>query len=847
MNRLSFLVLIALLPLMVGAQKELTYYLPDIQYDPSIPTPESFLGYQIGEWHLSHDLQQRYMHTLAELSPRLKLVEYARSHENRPLLYLIVTSPTNHDRLEELQAQHRRISDGEPLAAEDLATAPVVFYQGFNIHGNEPSGGNAAALIAYYLAAGQSETIDQLLDDAIILFDPCYNPDGFQRFSTWANMHKNKNLTADPADREYDESWPGSRTNHYWFDLNRDWLPVQHPESQGRMRTLEAWRPNVLTDHHEMGTNATFFFMPGAPTRIHPLTPDRNQELTGLIGNFHAAALDKIGSLYYSGEDYDDYYIGKGSTYPDLNGAIGILFEQASSRGHLQESANGLLSFPFTIRNQVTTALSSLTAVVALREELLTYQNDFFKERFSGGYVFHDAGDQSRGHELIELLQRHSIEVYDLKQSISADGTNFSPEGSYVVPLDQRRSKLIAAMFDPITEFEDSLFYDVSTWTLPHAFNLPFAKLSAGQIANIRGEIANTEAAPTNVPLSNYAYLVPWDDYYAGALAHQLLQAGLRIKVSHKPFTTEAGDTFDRGTLLIPVQNQRMTAEELHDAVREASLATGVAVTAVGSGYTPQGIDLGSRNFSTLRTPSIALLVGEGVRSYDAGETWHLLDQRMNIPITKIPTENFNRADLERYNVIILSDGFFGSLGANGATRLKNWVRSGGVLITQEGANSWAASNGLAALRFKRAPNDSSNTDPRPYAMYSRDRGGQVLGGSIFETVVDNTHPLLYGIQTETVPVFRSGRALIEPTLNKYATPLRYSDSPLLSGYVPGGFTEQLANTAAVVVSRSGEGRTISFADNPNFRAFWFGTNRLFLNAVFFGHTIAAGTAEVKR
>ena len=223
---------------------------------------------------------------------------------------------------------------------------------GYSIHGNEASGSNAVLLTAYYLAAANGEEIDNILNNSIIILDPSFNPDGLQRFSSWVNMHRSWVINPDPNDREYSEAWPGGRTNHYWFDLNRDWLPVQHPESRARLKRFHEWKPNILTDHHEMGTNSTFFFQPGIPTRNFPRTPAKNLELTRKMAAFHAKYLDKIGSLYYSEESYDDYYIGKGATYADLNGGVAILFEQASSRGHLQEncvrtSEPGLIGFIF--------------------------------------------------------------------------------------------------------------------------------------------------------------------------------------------------------------------------------------------------------------------------------------------------------------------------------------------------------------------------------------------------------------------------------------------------------------------------------------------------------------------
>src|SRR6185503_10904272 len=290
-----------------------------------------------------------------------------------------ITSQKNLAKLEQIRQQHVELTDPTKSGSLNLDNMPIVVWMGHSIHGNEQSGSNAALLGAYYLTAALGPQIDDLLEHVVILFDPSFNPDGMQRFSTWVNQHKSKNLVSDPNSREFSEVWPGGRFNHYWFDLNRDWLPAVHVESQNRLKWYHMWKPNILTDHHEQGSNATFFFQPGVPSRVNPLTPDKNQELTAKLGKFHAAFLDRIGSLYFTKENYDDFYYGKGSTYPDINGAIGILFEQASSRGHAQQTANGILRFPFTIRNQFVTALSTLEGAKALRKEFLSWQRDFYK------------------------------------------------------------------------------------------------------------------------------------------------------------------------------------------------------------------------------------------------------------------------------------------------------------------------------------------------------------------------------------------------------------------------------------------------------------------------------------
>lgn len=417
------LIFTCLLVYSATAQVDLSYYLPDsVTYNPAIPTPKSIIGHEVGEWHVTHDRLVQYMYALDQASDRITLEVIGQSHETRPLILLTITSPANHKNIESIRTQHVRLSnDPANSGSLELKNMPAVVYMGHSIHGNEPSGSNAALLSAYFLAAAQGETIEAYLTNTIILLDPSFNPDGMQRFSSWVNANRSTVISTDPADMEHNEAWPGGRTNHYWFDLNRDWLVAQQPESQGRIKKFHAWKPNVLTDHHEMGTNATFFFQPGVPARVHPLTPDRNQELTRTIGTYHAKALDAIGSLYYTQQGYDDFYYGKGSTFPDVQGAVGILFEQASSRGHAQESVNGVLRFPFTIRNQFTTALSTLTAVNALRVELLAYQRDFFKTAVSNAakdpikIVAFGSTDPVRATMLAEVIARHSIDVQKLQ------------------------------------------------------------------------------------------------------------------------------------------------------------------------------------------------------------------------------------------------------------------------------------------------------------------------------------------------------------------------------------------------------------------------------------------------
>ncbi|MEL6132606.1 MAG: M14 family zinc carboxypeptidase [Bacteroidota bacterium] len=828
----------------------LDYYLPqDISYDEKIPKPAEVVGHEVGEFHITHDRMVYYMRALAEASDRVTLIENGYSHERRPQLLMIFTSPENHQNIETIRQAHVSLTD--PASSDDLNIddMPVVVWQGYTIHGNEASGANASLLAAYYYAAAQGDEIEDILSNAVILLDPSFNPDGMTRFATWANSGRSKNLVGDPNNREQNEIWPGGRTNYYFFDLNRDWLPVQQPESQNRIHQFHRWKPNILTDHHEMGTNSTFFFQPGIPSRNNPNTPLRNFELTEAIGQYHVQALDEIGSLYYSKESFDDFYYGKGSTFPDINGGIGILFEQASSRGHLQESANGLLTFPFTIRNQFRTSLSTVKAGVGLRTELLDYQRTFFQDAMKEakadaytGLVFGAVGDASRARALAEIMERHQIEIYPLKQDARINNKVYPATSSYYVPLAQPQYRLIEIMIQQPTTFQDSLFYDVSAWTLPLAFNLNFAKVDARSAGDLRGAIPFSREDMTRKKLekSDYAYAFKWTDYMAPALLNRLQEEEMLTKVAKKTFRV-AEEVFDPGSILVPCQLQDMSSEELYKKLQSIQADFPVQIHAVNSGNT-DGVMLGSPQISTVEKPQIALLVEEGVRGYDAGEVWHLLDNRFDMEVTLMPIRVLRRADLRRYNTIIMVEGNYSSISKSTSDKIQDWVRAGGKIIALKGANRWLASKNMIRLKFNNAKPDTLGREN--YANLSNIRGAQVTGGTIFEADLDPSHPIGYGYTDRKLPIFVNSNLFFETPKNPFAYPLQLTSDPLMSGYVSEENLERIKNKAAVVVSRQGRGRIVSFSFNPNFRAFWYGTNKLFLNAIYFGGMVDGRASE---
>ena len=807
------------------------YYFSQLNKDlnESIPKPHEIIGHNVGDWHISHDKLVQYMYTLSESSDRITIENRGKTFEGRPLILLTITSEKNHSNIDEIISNHQKITKSDENI--NIEKEPIVVYQGFSIHGNEASGSNASILLAYYLAASKSSFVTDLLNEAVILLDPSLNPDGLQRFAYWANTNKNINLTSDSNDREYNEVWPGARTNHYWFDLNRDWLPVQLPESQARIKSFNKWIPNILTDHHEMGTNSTFFFQPGVPSRTHPLTPNMNQKLTKEISKFHIESLDEIGSLYFSEEKFDDFYYGKGSTFPDINGSIGILFEQASSRGHLQESDNGLLSFPFTIKNQLITAISTLKAAKSLRADILSYQKEFYKNSSiesnklkNEAIIFGNLKDSYRTNKLAEILERHEIKISKLESDVIHNNKIYKKDFSYVIPKNQKKFRLINAMFETRTEFIDSLFYDVSSWTLPLAFNMDYDLEFPIKKTNTNIEKINFEIN-YDFSKSNYAYLMEYHEYLTPKALNKLLENDIIVKVSTRPFTLE-GKEFDYGTILIPVLNN--DPEKLYAIVKEISKESMVKIQSVKTGYA-EGPDLGSSYFKRLRKKNIGLLVGDGVTSYDAGEIWHLLDTRYDVKVNKLDLRNIERIDLDKYTTIIAPNSTIKNTSIT--KKIFDWVENGGVIIGYKNSINWLEESKLLKVDKKDEKLIAKNISFKDKTNFY---GAQRIGGAIFETNIDRSHPINYGQTNSTMPIFRNSTIFLNVDEKSYNNPIRYTANPLISGYISEENLEQLKSTTPIKIQKISKGKVIYLTDNTNFRAFWYGTNKILMNAIFF-------------
>jgi hypothetical protein len=822
----------------------------------SIPKPEEVTGVRVGERHWYHYEIVNYLDALAEASPRMvALGEHARSYGGRPLVSYALSTSENLARLDEIKRARSAIID--PEADVDLTTQPAVLHMMYSIHGNEPSGANATPLVAYYLNAVLDDALLAQLEDVVIIFNPMLNPDGLDRFAYWSNAHRGVNPSFDSNDREHVQSVPNGRTNYYWFDLNRDWLPHQHPESRGRLALFHEWKPNVQLDFHEQGSNSNFFFMPGKPERTNPLTPKINQLLTAKIGEYHAAAFDAEGVRYFTEEGYDDFFMGKGSTYPDLFGTVGILFEQPSSRGAGQSTLNGTLTFPFSISNQFRASLSSVKATADLKDELLDYQRNFYtkQKRSRGHYLASAEGDSTRLQEFVRILKGHQIEVETLVNDVTAEGQLFKAGQAIAISLDQPQATYLETLWRAQLEFEENVFYDVSTWTLPWAFNLSHTR---EPVRNAKTKaLAPSEAGEASaLARSPIGYLVDWRDANSPALLYDLLEAGANVRVAKAPFTAlttnEGAVNFGYGTLFVAPELQESIPEAALSLLNEA-VSRGLRIYPAASSYTPEGIDLGSRDFDVLSLPNVVLVTGPGTSAYGTGEIWHLLDTRVDMPITMVDSHNLKRLELDRYTHVIMTT----PLRAPGAAaQLDAFVKNGGVLWLQGASTvAWAADEGLTeatwretpaqrqAAELKRARNNKASPEiqgallpeRKPFSTASDEYAFTLVRGAILQGDLDTSHPLGYGYTSSELAVFRTTNRFMNPSSNAYSSPVVYTDSPLLSGYMSDENRTLVANSAGLVVDERGQGAVVLSLDSPTFRAFWWGTQRLLVNGIFFG------------
>ncbi|WP_294390817.1 M14 family zinc carboxypeptidase [uncultured Sphingomonas sp.] len=846
---LASTVTLALLP-STPAHAQTSYYFPDTaadDLDPAIPSPEQFLGYPIGSRYTRHDRLVEYMRELARLSDRVTVKEIGRTYEDRPLITLFVTSPRNHARLEAIRREHAVLADPNG-AAVDPRQVPVVVGLYYSVHGNETSSGEAALLTAYYLAAARSERVRHWLDDAVILIDPAQNPDGRDRAANWHNSWRSNPPSADPLDREHVEGFPMGRTNHYYTDLNRDWLAITQAETRTKIDLFHQWTPNVQIDFHEMGSGSTYYFEPSPPEMESPLLPKASYAFNRTMARYYARALDRLGSLYYSGENYDNFSPVYGSTYPDFHGGVGATFEQASSRGLVQDTANGPLEFRFTIRNHVATGLGTIEGAVAEHAGLFQLQRQFFQSAVQQGakarhaaFVFGDPADPGLTRQMLDLLLQHRIEVHPLTAPVTIDGQHFDPGSAYVVPSRQPQFRLVHSIFEE-TPPATKTVYGSTSYAIAHAYGLRVGR--AERLPKIGAEVTALPATAGGVrgAAGAYAYAIDWRDLNAPRVLSALLQQGIRVRVAQSGFTAAAQDgstPFGIGTLIVPAAGQSLQPDALHAAVDAAARDAGVPAYALPSGDSVEGVDLGSDAIKAIEKPVIALVVGEGVNASEIGSTWFALSERLHYPVTKLDIAQIAQAPLDRYTSIVLAGGSYSSWSDATVSRVKTWIEAGGSLIAFGTAARWAVSKGLIGSEAKDAQakagtDDSAGTVRRDFADRRDVEAQGRTSGNLVSADVDVTHPLAFGVPRRAFFVQKDSEVVLAPIADPFSTVVAVDRQPLVNGYMSDRLHKRLAGSVWAQVARAGKGNVVLFADDPAHRKYWLGTERLLINGLFF-------------
>jgi hypothetical protein len=844
----------------------LSYYLPaDETYDPAIPTPEQALGYPVGQHVARPDTVAAYAQMLDAASDRVTTEIVGWTHEHRPIVAMVITSPDNHARLEDIRAQHLALSNPTATTAVD-ETLPVVTWLSFGVHPDEVSVLDAAMLSMYHLAAGTSDKAQSRLRNSVIVVMPLLNPDGAGRGVQWVNLHASKVPVTDDQHREHTPGWPRGRGNHYWFDLNRQWVAQTQPESNAMLSVFQKWKPNISADFHEMPADSTYFFSPGIAAQVNTYIGKPTRDLQKQIAARFAAALNEDKDFYFSEEFFDEFNPAMGSNFPAINGAVGYLFENRGFAGRAIENDTGVVTLESRIRRHFRMAQTTAEAAIDNRQALLRHQKNFYQESLAmarasstQAYIFAAPGDAAKAFKFLELLNRHQIKAYQVSREITAGGKTFSAGQSYVVPLAQAQYRVIQNIFEAPTKFNDVVFYDVSTWTMPLAYGLDHAALGSNPVEAASEPVTPKFPTARAPETSTYAYAFSWDNFYAPRAVNRILSQGGRARVAVQGFTAQTSNgskVFRPGSIVVPVgENQGLNEIELHALLSQIAANDGVAIDALPTGSTPVGADLGSNYVVPLRAPKPLIITGEPIRQYDAGELWYLLDQTAEIATSLRDLGALRSADLSRYTHIILPDGNYASLGEDMARTLDAWVKAGGTLVGTKRGALWMVKNSFVAAEViddrvdsgfePPAPKDNKgdNKNPPPRMAYADKEVAEAadkIRGAIFAGKLDISHPIGFGYRSVDLPLFRETRVILGRSKNPVGTVVAYGEGPQLAGYVSPENLKKLPGTAAVIAERRGKGSVILFADNPAFRAYWHANSRMMLNAMFFSTAFMA-------
>ena len=813
-----------------------------------VPSPEQFLGYALGTQFTPHYKIVNYARAIAAAKPDMvKLEKYGETYEGRELILLFVSSSQNRQRLEDIRLNNARLAGTDAnKQSGNIANAPSIVWLSYNVHGNEPSSSEAAMLTLYTLVNPADQKTKEWLKNTVVIIDPCLNPDGRDRYVNWFNSVVGKQANADPQSREHNEPWPGGRSNHYNFDLNRDWAWQTQIETRQRMKVYSQWLPQVHVDFHEQGYNEPYYFAPAAEPFHEVITPWQ-REFQGYIGKNNAKYFDDNGWLYFTKERFDLFYPSYGDTYPLYNGAIGMTYEQGGhSRGGLAVLTNSgdTLTLKDRIQHHYTTSLSTVEVASQNAEKLLAEFKKFFDDSKSGKanlyktFIITD-DNGVKINNIAALLQNNGIE-YGSVNTDAFKGINYATgkeekgwlkKYNIAISTAQPHGVLAKVLLEPQSVLVDSNTYDITAWSLPYAYNTD--AFAVKEVLPLQSFTKPT--TPANLPASSYGYLVKYNSLNSVKLLAHLLKQGVKVRYAEKPFTHHA-ILFDRGTLILL---QKGNNKNLQTLLNDFAVNNVIEAEAVSTGFMEKGPDFGSPDIRFIKSPRIALLTGDEVSSLAAGEVWQLFERQLEYPITLINESDLGNVNLKNYSVLILPDGSYNDLSdKNMQQKLKDFVNGGGNLIAMENAVK-VLSAGDWGIKLKENKDDDKDKDKekvdynvlKRYENRERDDLSNNIPGAVYKVQLDNSHPLAFGYsdryytlkqETKVFEFLKDGWNVGYLKKDNYHT-----------GFAGSKVKPKLVDGLAFGVIEMNRGTVVLMADNPLFRQFWEGGKLLFCNAVF--------------
>ncbi|MDN3655111.1 M14 family metallopeptidase [Ferruginibacter paludis] len=811
----------------------------------TIKSPDEFLGYPLGSKYTPHyKIVNYFKYAVAAMPQVMKLDQYGETNEGRPLLLAYIATPENLAKLDDIRKNNLRLT-GMLTDQQGNVNAPVIVWLSYNVHGNETSSSEASMKTLYELLNPANNATKEWLKNTVVLIDPCINPDGRDRYVNWYNSVVGKNANPDKQSREHMEPWPGGRTNHYNFDLNRDWAWQTQKETQQRLKMYNQWMPQVHVDYHEQGYNNPYYFAPAAQP-YHEVVTQWQRDFQVTIGKNNAKYFDSNGWLYFTKEEFDLFYPSYGDTYPIYSGAIGMTFEQGggSRSGSAVIIDNGdTLTLKDRIAHHFTTGMSTLEMASQNKEKLMKeFSNFFINEKNNGigeykSFVVTDV-NSNKINALKRMLDGNNI-LYSNAVINNAKGFNyfsgkeesFSAANSLVVSTYQPKGTLVKVLFEPKSKLVDSATYDITAWSLPYVFGLQAYAVKEKITITPYGAKQTTAA----VPETSYGYLVNYTSFEEAKFLAALLNAGIRVRFAEKDFMLN-DKKFMRGTLIVLKKGNETKLADFAVAAQKFN----ANVTAISTGFMESGNDFGSAKTHFINQPKVALVTGKGTDAGAAGELWHLFEQELDYPLTLINADDFTNLSLKNIDVIILPNGNYKFLSdKEPLADLKTWVRQGGKIIALENAVNQMA-NGDWGLKVKKEDEEKdkkdepkvSYADVKPYEENEHEYIKNTIAGAIYKLDIDNTHPLAFGYPNYYFTLKQDDK-MYEFLKEGWNVGIIKKDSKV-AGFAGSKVKDKIKDGTAIGVQEYGQGSIVYFSDDPVFRCFWENGKLMLSNAVFF-------------